>query len=221
MNRANNIYIFSFIFLFSACATVPVEKAEEVKLLIETEKVLTPAEQEAESLEVFNEILNISRLSKDRQAVLPKMEEMYAQLIKDYPDAPLTQESYWRLIMIYVNDYSPPAYEKAETLYHEFSENYPGSVLKRHIDRALGISYYKNAEWERLLKLSAPAFKKYTEEGKDPQPFLVLMYAEASFRLGNFEEAEKGYKIVIEHFPELNENKRAKARIEEIRKKVY
>jgi tetratricopeptide (TPR) repeat protein len=209
MNRVS-IYIISIIFLLSACATAPVEK---------TKKVLTPAEQETESLEVFNKILTISRSSDDRQAMLPEMEETYAQLIKDYPDTPLAQESHWRLIIIYVNDYSPPLYEKAEALYSVFLENYPQSVLRGLIDRTLGISYYKNAEWERLLKFSAPAFKKYTEEGKDPRPFLVLMYAEASFRLGNFEEAEKGYKIVIEHFPELNENKRAKARLQEIRKK--
>jgi TolA-binding protein len=214
MKRAS-IYIL-FIFLLSACATASVQKA---KPTVEPEKVLTPAEQEAKALEAFNNILTISRSSDERQAVLSKMEESYAQLIKDYPNAPLAQESYMRLIMIYVNDYSPPKYVKAEALYNEFLENYPGSVLKLRIDRALGISYYKNAEWDRLLKLSTPAFKKYTEEGKDPQPFLVLMYAEASFRLGNFEEAEKGYKIVIEHFPELNENKKAKARLEEIRKR--
>jgi TolA-binding protein len=118
-----------------------------------------------------------------------------------------------------VNDYSPPAYEKAETLYNNFLENYPRSALKGNIDRTLGLKYYINKEWGRLLKLSAPAFKKYTEEGVSPMPLLIFMYAEANFHLGNLKESEKGFKIVIEQFPQLNENERAKARLEAIRRK--
>jgi TolA-binding protein len=212
-------YILFLLFLLSACATEPVKKAEEEKPSVETKKALTPAEQETESLKTFNKILTISQSSNDRQAMLPQMEEIYAQLIKDYPDAPLAQESYWRLIIIYVDDYSPPAYEKAETLYNNFLENYPRSALKGNIDRTLGLKYYINKEWGRLLKLCAPVFKKYTEEGKSPMPFLIFMYAEANFHLGNLKESEKGFKIVIEQFPQLNENERAKARLEAIRRK--
>jgi hypothetical protein len=45
------------------------------------------------------------------------------------------------------------------------------------------------------------------------------MYAEANFNLGNFKEAEKGYKIVMDLFPKLNESKKSMARLEEIGKK--
>lgn len=45
------------------------------------------------------------------------------------------------------------------------------------------------------------------------------MYAEANFHLNNFDEAEKGFRIVMDKFPQLNENRRAKDRIQFIEKR--
>ncbi len=202
--------IVSFIFLLSACATAPVEKAKEA---------LIPAEQDAKALAAFNEILSISQASDSRQAVLPQIEKIYNEIITKYPEASLAQESYWRLIAIYVNDYNPPAYEKAEALYNEFFKKYPESDLRGFIDETLGTSYYKNAEWDKLLKVCLPSYRKYIEEGKRPRPSLIFMYSEANFNLGNFTEAEKGYKIVIEMFPRLSESIKAKERLEEIKER--
>ena len=117
-----------------------------------------------------------------------------------------------------MEDYSPPQYDKAEARYHEFLEKYPQSILRGMIDDTLGKSYYKSAEWNKLLELCTPAFKGYIEEGKQPRPTLLFMYSEANYHLDNFEEAEKGYEIVAELFPRLSEGMMSKKILEKIKK---
>lgn len=209
-------YIVSFLFLFS-CAAVQTEKEEIAKPSVATEDVSAYTEQELKSIEKFNEILIVSSSSKDRKDVLPQMEKLYKEIISDYPDAPLAQESYWRMIEIYVKEYSPPRFEQAETLYSSFISKYPESPLAGIVSSSLAIGLYRHKEWERLLKLSNPVFQTYVESGTSRLPLMIFMYAEANFQLGNFENAENGFRLVIEKFPQLNENKRAKERLNYIR----
>jgi TolA-binding protein len=220
MNKAD-VRIFSIILLIAAllpsCAAPP-KTAEIEKPPVEPKKKYVPTEQETKSLEVFTEILEVIEATNDRQSAIPKIEELYAGIIREYPEAPLAQESYWKLITIYVEDYSPPQYDKAEARYHDFLEKYPQSILRGMIDDTLGKSYYKSAEWNKLLELCTPAFKGYIEEGKQPRPTLLFMYSEANYHLGNFEEAEKGYEIVAELFPRLSEGMMSKKILEKIRK---
>ena len=42
------------------------------------------------------------------------------------------------------------------------------------------------------------------------------MYSEANYKIGNVEEAEKGYTIVSEKFPRLVEGKKSKSMLEKI-----
>lgn len=191
--------------------TIDKEKAERPIQSVHTD-------QETQSSEVFNQILDLIQSSEDRQAVLPQIEELYAKIIKEYPEAPLAQESYWKLITIYVEDYSPPAYEKADNLYHEFMEKYPHSILRSFVDDTIGKSYYKHAQWDRLLKLCTPAYQEYTEKGKIPRASLIFMFSEANYNLGNLDEAVKGYKITADLFPKLTEGSRAKIMLEKISK---
>jgi len=121
--------------------------------------------------------------------------------------------------MLYVDDYSPPDYEKAEPLYYEFLEKYSESPLRGFVDETLGKSYYRDAEWNKLLRLCTPAVKEYIEKGKRPRPALIFMYSEANFHMGNWVEAEKGYKIVIKLFPKLKESMKAEAMLKVIKKK--
>ena len=207
------------VFLFSSCATTPKEKKAYLKPDIETTKIISPEEREKKAFLKFNEILIARRSAKDRKSALPRMEKLYIELINEYPDVPVAQESYWKLIEIYVKDYSPPLYDKAEALYGKFLKKYSHSGLRELVDKTLGISFYRNKEWERLLRLSTPEFMEYNRGGKAPFPFLIFMYAEANFRMGNFDEAEKGFKIVLEKFPQLKEEKKAKARIAEIKRR--
>ena len=205
-----------------SCATVPEEsrpeKGVEIKPPAETIKAPMPTKDENASLALFTEILELVESTRDRRSVLPRIEEIYNRIINEYPDAPLAQESYWKLIEIYVEDYSPPAYEKAESLYHQFIKKYRETYMKSFIEDTLGNSYYKLAEWDRLLKLSEPIYIKYSQTGNEPRASMIYMYAEAHYNLGNYSEAEKGYRIVSEHFPKLIVGIRAKAMLKEIKK---
>ena len=221
MNKINIYFFYILLFitlLLASCATVPKtitmpeekakeeeEKAKEkeVKPPVETKRIVVHTEEETKSLDLFTQILDLLESTEDRQSVLQQMEELYEEIITEYPNAPLAQESYWKLITIYVENYSPPKYGEAESRYHEFLEKYPKSFFKGFIEDTLGNSYYKHAEWDKLLKLSTPTYQEYVEKGKQPMASLLFMYAEANNNLGNFIEAEKGYKIVIEMFPKL------------------
>lgn len=179
-----------------------------------------PTEQEKGSLKVFNEILDLIESTSDRKSILPKLEELYDRIITQYPEAPLAQESYWKLMTLYMEDYSPPAYDRAEARYHEFMAKYPQSVLQHFLVEELGRGYYRNAMWDKLLEICTPVFREYIDKGKKTRASLLFMYAEANYNLGNQEEAVKGYEIVSEKFPRLNEGKKSKYRLDEISKEA-
>ncbi len=188
--------------------TAPVEKTV----------MLTPAEQDTKALEAFENILSLSQATEDRKTVLPQMEKIYAEIINKYPDASLAQESYWRLIAIYADDYSPADYTRAENLYYEFIGKYPNSPLKSIAEETLGTSYYKDEKWDKLLSICKPAVQEYFNNKTRPRPALIFMFSEANFNLGNYSEALKGYKIVIDLFPRLNESIKSKARLQVLEK---
>jgi len=196
------------------------KEAEEKKPSAEPEKKAVSEERNKKALEAFSRILELVNSRDSRQEVLPQIEGIYYEIIMTYPETPLAQESYWRLISIYVNDYSPPSYDKALLLYDEFLRYYPRSGLKGLIEETLARSYYKNARWKELLRLCEPTLVDYNEKGKIPRPLLLYLYSESSFRLGSLEEAEAGYNLLIELFPNAALSRKSKARLEEIRIKI-
>jgi hypothetical protein len=149
---------------------MPAYRKEKAKPPAETKDERMMRQEEERALETFNEILELVSSTTDRQKVLPQIEKRYAEIIRDYPGTPLAQECYWRLIMIYAEDYSPPEHEKAEQLYQEFVMRYPDSGLKGSIQETLGKSYYKNAEWNKLISLTSPEYAEHREKGKLPRP---------------------------------------------------
>ena len=80
----------------------------------------------------------------------------------------------------------------------------------------MGNGYYKYEKWNSLLELSRPLYNEYIESGKRTHPYLMFMYSEANYHLGNIEEAEKGYKIVSELYPKLIVGKRSISMLEKI-----
>jgi tetratricopeptide (TPR) repeat protein len=220
MNRAP-IYGLALI-LLTSCATVPKETQQvlpdetSAPDRINEDNVRT--EEEIKSLDIFTEILAISRSTRDRQSVLPKIEALYTQLIRNFPETPLAQESHWKLINIFVNEYSPPNYDKAEKFYSDFLKKYHDSPLKGVVEDTLGRSYVKHSEWSRLLALCSSSYRGYVEKKIAPKASLLFMYAEANYYLGNIDQAEKAYLIVSGLFPELPVGKKSKSMIKEIRK---
>jgi hypothetical protein len=214
------LFVFTFL-IMTSCATAPKttkqEMPKDIPLPETVKKEPTRTENEKKSLETFMEILHITRSTNDRQSILPRIESLYTQVINDYPETPLAQESYWRLITIYLNDYSPPDYEKATALYKAFIRKFTHSPVRGFIEDDMGRSYMKHDEWNRLLTLCTPAYRKYIDEGIVPRPSLIYMYAEANFALGNMYEAAKAYESVTDMFPGLHVGRKSAKRLEKIR----
>ncbi len=216
MNRA---FIYGFLFLImTACATAPKEAPQALPDVSAPSDSMKQdhvrPEEEIKSFEIFKEIFSITRSARDRQSILPEIEALYKQIIRKYPETPLAQESHWRLINIYVNDYSPPDYEKAEKVYHDFLKNNNDSPLKGVVADTLGKSYVKHAEWERLLAISTPSYRDYIEKKMKPDAALMFMYAESNYKLGNMKQAKVAYAIVSDLFPGLRVGKKSKSMID-------
>jgi len=214
MKKSLIFVLLLLISLFSAGLSNAASSSDEKKAADE----LSVEEQNKKALEAFQTILDLSE-SGDRQTVLPQLEAAYYHVISSYPKASLTQEIYWRLIQIYVNEYHPPAFEKAEGLRSEFYKKYPESKLRDLIDRALSDGYFRNSKWEKLVAFLSPSIKQSIETGKFTRIFDIFLFTEAKFKLGDLVEAEKGYKIIMANFPESRESNIAKKRLEEIEQK--
>ncbi len=202
------------VFILTACATAPDKKSREP--IVSTVPV---EEQKVGAMKKFNAILNVKSSPDNKVAALERKEQLYHELISDYPDAPLTQEVFWQLMQLYIKEYKPPAYEKAEELYEMFISTYPKSVFRGLVDKELGYSYYKNEVWQSLLEMSAPIYKEYIDSGVIPawKP-MIFMYGEANFQLGNRDEAKKAFLIVQEKFPLDSLDKKVRGRLFLIRR---
>jgi hypothetical protein len=216
--------------LLVSCATAPKEKAvpqiEEHVPDVEpeiftnaTNQGYTPTNSEEKSLQLFNDIYRLVSSSPDKKFVLPEIEKIYIEIITKYPDAPLARESYWRLVRLYIYDYSPPAFQKAESLYQEFSGKYPQSPLIIRIQEVISKGYYRNSDWNNLLRICTPEFDKFKEKGQKPKPSLIYMYSEANFHLGNMEEAVEGYQVLLKLYSRTREGMKASTRLKEIQDK--
>lgn len=179
---------------------------------------LSPKEQDERAMEVFEEILELTT-NPERQTVVARMESLYKEIIVVYPNSQFAPESYYRLIKINLDDFTPPKVTEAKELYKEFTEKYPGSGLKPAINDTIARSYYNNGLWEELLEFCTPAVKDYIKTGSLNGPFFMFLYSEAKFMLGDMAEAAKGYRIVTRMFPNSSEARLSKNRLEDIEKK--
>lgn len=208
----NNLRWFTiFLITFVACA--PPVKREEAPVPV----VLSREEQEKRSLEAFNKILEILE-SSPREEVLQKVEEIYLDIINNYPEAPLAQESYSRLIILYTKDYTPPKIDDADRLYTRFLKLYPDSPFRKEIEQTLTRFYYDKKLWDKLLNIQIPYIRDYIKTGELKTPVHLFYYSEAKFGLGDLKEAEKGFRTITVLFPESPEAKLSKKRLEEILK---
>jgi tetratricopeptide (TPR) repeat protein len=198
------------VFLF-ACA-VPLKKEEKP-----LPQPLSKEEQEKRALEAFNAILEITEKGP-RHEILPELEKAYLEIINNYPEAPLAQESYLRLLLIYTKEFVPPKTEEAEKLYREFQMRYPDSPFKKEIENTMVRFYYNHKLWDRLLTSQIPYIKEYIKTGELKTPVHLFYYSEAKFGLGDLKEAEKGFRTIITLFPQSSEAVVSKKRLEDILK---
>ena len=114
------------------CADKSVGTGEKSMQTRETGE-LSPAEQKEQAYEIFKQILELSD-SQDRQKNLPRIKELYREIIDKYPEIGLAQESYLRLIILAKEEDTAAGDAEAERLYQEFLGKYPDSNLRRILE---------------------------------------------------------------------------------------
>jgi tetratricopeptide (TPR) repeat protein len=210
------ISLLSLVFILYGCAGAPVKDgAGQVDGKVRKSPI-PQEEQEMRSAEAFNDLLEITSSSPDRDSILPAIQNKYLEIINNYPDAPLAQESYYRLIGVFLKDYYPPDYKSAEQYYADFIRSYPDSKFKYLVNVDLGRSYFRSQQWEKLMVLTKYAFDDYKKKGSAGSPTLLFMYAESNYNLGNINEAEEAFRAILKMFPTFADGVRSQARLDEI-----
>jgi hypothetical protein len=196
------------------------EMAVEKPPIVEEKKIdLSPEEQKNASLKLFNTILELSK-DEVRQENLDVIVGLYIRIINDYPDAPLAQESYMRLIGVYLRDYSPPREDDVMVLYRYFRSRYPESPLKNAIEESISRHYYRKKEWNELEAFVTPYIKEFIKTRELKKPDHLFYFSEAKFNTDNYKEAYKGYSIILKKFPRWRDAKTCRERLDVIRKAV-
>ena len=116
------------LFMLGGCAGQSVGtggKSREVQKASQ----LSLGEQKEQAYEIFKQILELSDY-QHRQENLPRMKELYREIINKYPQIGLAQESYLRLIIIAREEKTASGDAEAERLYQEFLGKYPDSNLR-------------------------------------------------------------------------------------------
>ena len=215
MTHCRNVIPYILVFFWLAMTSCVVQtKTPDL-----TSEKLSIDEQDKRAGEALREASRLLE-SRSRKQNLMKVENLYLNVINAYQESRLMPEFYVRLISLYLTDYDPPAFGKAEALRNRYLERYPAATMKRTIDEMLAHKYVAHAEWEKLRMLYLPAIRRFIEAWSMVQPFDILMYSEAKFNLGDHEEARKGYTIVIKFFPDSDERKIAQTRIDTMHAKA-
>ena len=118
--------------LLAGCAEKSVSTGEKSMQPREASQ-LSHAEQKEQAYDIFREILDLSG-SEDRQRNLPQIKELYQEIIVQYPEIGLAQESYLRLVIIAKEEDTASGDAEAERLYQEFVVKYPDSNLKKVLE---------------------------------------------------------------------------------------
>lgn len=203
------------LLLVFSCAAPP--KKAEIEEPVKPPEERPPAQvQDEMAMAEYEKMLDMT-IEQGKRNVLPQLEESYKNLIASYPDAYLAQESYWRLILMNLEDYSPPRVEQAEQYYEEFLKKYPGSRMKTILEDAIARFFYKRRLWGNLIGICSSHVREYIETGELRIPMFMFFYSEAKLNLDELKEAEKGYKIIIRHSPGSTEARLSKKRLDEIK----
>ena len=199
----SNLGLPFFALLFSLLlGTEVAAKSGDTKPVLQTSAVHQPlALQQQESVELFKQIYKLSS-ENNKADHLEQITELYLKIIQNCPDAPLAQESYFLLIELFFNDYTPPLKEKAAGLFRQFKDKYPHSRSTGVIKYAVAKGFFTNKFWGDLVQLESSSVKEYFATGKIDSPLSLFYYSEAKYNLYEFEAAVKGYSALVENFPD-------------------
>ena len=170
-------------------------------LPVKSSAVRPVSTQQQEAAGLYKKIFELS-LEKNKAGYLEKRTELYGWIIQNCPDAPLAQESYFKLIELFFNEYTPPLKEKATELFAQFKSRYPDSRAVGVVKYAVAKGLFATKSWEDLVQLESSAVEDYFDTGKIDSPLSLFYYSEAKYNLDDFEAAGKGYSALVENFPD-------------------
>jgi tetratricopeptide (TPR) repeat protein len=188
----------------------------ESHLTVEPPPPLPIEKQEELAYNTFNEMLEMTA-NRPRKEVLPELVAGYETIIKESPDTYLAEESHYRLIIHYFEDPRPPQVEKAENVYRQYFERYKEPKLGYVINVTMARLYYNYAMWDRLSDFLIPFVRDFVVTGKIVNPVFLFYYSEAKFFLKDYDEAARGYRLLIREKPANMELDVARKRLQDIR----
>ena len=77
------------------------------------------------------------RFRISRTADASEREALYLRMMEECPDAELTEESYWALSNLYLDDFDNPREDKAREVLELFLRRYPSSRWTSHVESRL------------------------------------------------------------------------------------
>lgn len=179
---------------------------------------MTLQEQNSLAMKKFSDMLEITKNAR-RQDVLVPLMDGYREIINKYPDSSLAQESYYRLMLMNLQDFDPPRETEAEKIYREYFAKYPKPRLGMTVNGELARYYYQNGKWEKLASFTTPFMREYVKSGKYGDTVFLFLYTEAKYHLGDYKEARKGYLTIKRLFPNSSDARLSDERLKVIDKK--
>lgn len=173
---------------------------------------MPPAEQEQKSTEAMEELVEFTA-GKFRSQIVDDIEKKLVEVKDKYPNSSWAEQAYWRLITMNIADYHPARFDKVEEYYKEYFQRYKKPALDYLINDTVARGYYNNSQWEKLVIFLEPYVKLILTTEKRLYPHFMYFYTEAKFHLKEFDEAEKGYNLILYYFPDSQEAKLAKDRL--------
>ena len=77
------------------------------------------------------------RFRISRTADASEREALYLRMMEECPDTELTEESYWALSNLYLDDFDEPKEDKAREILELFLNRYPSSRWVSHVENRL------------------------------------------------------------------------------------
>jgi tetratricopeptide (TPR) repeat protein len=211
------IFMFSAFLMFSGC--VSSSKVDDSSTAPPPEKLPSLEEQEKIAMEEFGDMLELTA-NRSHYEMIDEIEAGYLNIIRKAPDSYLAEESHFRLVIHYFEHPDGPQVEKAEDIYRQYFERYENPKMAFAINTTMARMYFNFKQWEGLSKFMVPFIKKYVETGELRDPLFLFYYSEARFYLEDYEEASRGYRMLIRENPASMELNHARRRLVEIRHKL-
>lgn len=208
------VYALMLIMALASC------KGAEVKApATDAPSAASVQEQEQLAMVKLGEMLDETTPLR-REAAVPVLINGYFEVIENYPYSFIAEESYFRLMTIYLKDFYPSREAEAEALYSEYFTKYRNPQTGMAMTTDLARHYYETKNWRKLSSFTVPFMREFAKSGKYGDTVFLFYYSEAQFFLEKYGEARKGYKYMIKNNPNSRDSKLANARLKVIKTKL-